>query len=134
MKIYSPKDRVRVTVDGVSFLFSPLTMKQKAEVMGCLTVKSGNMVQDRWEMVRLALKYSLKGVEGLEDSEGKPWALALDSEGVAQESLDDLSNLSDKADLLFSAALQMTTGIPTQLIDGDGKPYEGVEVKLDPKR
>lgn len=140
MKVYIPKDRVKVSLKGsdLAFVLSPLTAKQKGEVMSCLTLKGGDAIQDRWEMVRLAIRYSLKGIDGITDSEDKPIEMTLDPDGgLSTDSMDVVMNMGTAMDLCYTAALQLATqGLPdgTILNPNTGKPFEDVEVTVNPKK
>jgi len=130
MKIYGPKDRFKVSVEshGVAFVLSPLTVKQKSEVMSAVSRAGGNVVQDRYEMVRLAVKYAVKSAEGFETADGTPFVLSLDADGsVSDEGLDYLMNIPDTVGALFAASLQFIHGKPDEILDGEtGKPLSGV--------
>lgn len=141
MKVYGPKDRIKVKLispdkETLGFILSPLTAKQKGEVASCLSMRGGEAVQDRWEMVRLALKYSLKGIEGLEDSEGNAVKLALGEDGgLTDESMDLVVNVPDM-DLAYTAALQLASGTTSgQVINpSTGQPFDNVEVVINEKK
>src|SRR3990167_1033160 len=137
MTAYEPSDRIEVKLNklGVTFIMSPLTHAQKGEVMSCVAMKSGNFIQDRWEMVKLALKYSLKGVKGIETKNG-PWNPTMEPDGtLAMSNLDVLFNISGASQILMAAALQFSgAGVPETITNQETeKPFEDVEVVLDPK-
>lgn len=141
MKVYGPKDRIKVKLispdkETLGFILSPLTAKQKGEVAACLSMRGGDAVQDRWEMVRLALKYSLKAIEGIEDADGNPIQLSLgDDGGLTDESMDTVVNIPDM-DLAYTAALQLASGTTAgQIINpSTGNPFDNVEVVINPKK
>jgi hypothetical protein len=131
MKIYSPKDRFKVSVEslGIAFVLASLTAKQKGDVLACVTTKGGNQLQDRWEMVKLSLKYSVKGLEGFEDGDGEPLKLIFDDGGnLSDESVDVLLNMGAGQAVMIASSLQFATGgVPDAIIDAEtGKAYEGV--------
>ena len=134
MKVYSPKDRFKLSIEGqgIAFILAPLTAKQKGDVLSLIANKGGNQVQDRWEMVRLALKYSVKGIDGFTDSEDKPLTLAVDADGLmTDESVDILLNIGEGQGVAIAAALQMATGAKfDSVVDAEtGLPIDGVSFK-----
>jgi hypothetical protein len=141
MKVYGPKDRIKVKLispdkETLGFILSPLTAKQKGEVAACMSMKAGEAMQDRWEMVRLALKYSLKCIEGIEDADGNAIVLALGEDGgLTEESMDTVMNIPDM-ELAYTAALQLAAGATngTILNPTTGQPFDNVEVVVNPKK
>ena len=134
MKIYGPKDRFKVSIEGqgLSFTLAPLTAKQKGEVMALAGLRGGNQVQDRWDMVKLALRYGVKAWDGFTDGEDKPLPLELDADGnLTEGALDLLLNLpASPQGVAIASALQVAVGskVDAVLDSETGQPIEGVSI------
>lgn len=124
-KIYKISDRIRVDIGGLVFKLGPLTYEQKAEIQALAA--SGDFKQ-ALDSAKLAVKYGLKDVEGLEDSEGKPYQIKTDESGIADDCLNDLLNL-EQNEQLSMVCLGLIRGIPDHFTNPfDGKKLEGVSI------
>lgn len=123
MKIYRMNDRVRIKVKDVSFIVSPLNYAQKAEISGCITLQGSVQLEDTMKSLFLILKYSIKGLEGVENQDGKPYKLEMDGEVLSDECVNDILNLGVPE--LTIAAYQLLNGIPDKIMD----PTTGKEIK-----
>lgn len=119
----------------VVFVLAPLTRLQKGEVLSCVNVKAGQIIEDSMAMSGKAIRFALKGVEGLLNADGTEYKLALDAGGVVtDEALDDLLNLDEASQVLITASLQLAgTGISDKLKTRIGGSLEHVVVVKDPK-
>lgn len=130
MKVPSTKDRFKLGIEGagVNFTLAPLSSKQKGEVLASLSNRGGNQVQDRWEMVRLAVRYGVKACEGFEDSEGAALTLPLGDDGcLTDEGVDLVLNMGPEVAAVIQASLQFAlSGKVDAVLNDDGKPVEGV--------
>ncbi len=118
----------------LTFILSPLSAKQKSEVMSYVSTDSGKMVQSTYEMGLAAIRFSLKGIEGLFDGD-KPYEIPLKDGIVTDEGLDVILNLPvGKVLMETSRKLAGSSGIPKQIIDDrTGAPMPNVEVIISPK-
>lgn len=124
-KIYKISDRIRVKVGGLVFKIGPLTFDQKAEIQSLAA--SGDFKQSL-KSAKLAVKYGVKGVEGLEDSKGNPYELESDESGLSEDSINDLLNLEEN-ETLSMVCLGLLRGIPEHFTNPfDGKRLEGVSI------
>ena len=126
MKVYSLKDRITVDIDGVSFKLAPLSYKQKIEIQNMLTTGQES------EGTIKAVQYSLKGVEGLTDSNDNEYELRFDDNGLTEDCLDEILNIETSMKLV-TTCVTFINGIPKQIITPDGKPLEGVKI-VNPKQ
>lgn len=120
----------------IAFILTPLTAQQKSEVMSNVRVTAGQILEDSMAMSTKAIKYSLKGVEGLENEDGSPYQLVMGKDGLASDtSLDELLNLDEPSQVLMTAALQLAgTGMPDKLRgQRTGQVLEHVVVVKNPK-
>lgn len=123
MIIYRLTDRIPVKVGGLTFWLSPLSYEQKTNLLDCKKMQAGVEVADGGQRARLALKYAVKGVDGLKCSDGSPYAPVMDADGtLSMESVDELTGLD--------ACLPLVR-VCVGLINGVSDPgVEGAEVKL----
>lgn len=129
-------DKAPAPQKRICFVLSPLTRIQKSEVLACVSVKGGQLLEDSMAMSAKAIKFSLKAVEGLENQDGTPYVLALGPDGtVTEEALDDLLNLDEASQVLMAASMNLAgTGLPDELRSRvGGNVLENVVVIKDPK-
>src|SRR5690606_3486695 len=79
------------------------------------------------EGTALALKYAVKSISGVKDSDGKPYELKFEGEFLSEESIDDLLNL-EITDKLVLACSTLVNGVPKDFTDVNGNKIEGVEI------
>ncbi len=84
---------------------------------------------------RLAVKYAVKSVEGLEDMQGNPYVAETGPDGnLTDACVDDLLNTVETGKMI-TACSQLISGVPLAIIDpSTGKPLEGVSIELPPAR
>ena len=128
-KIYRTTDRICVKIEDVTLKFSPLTLDQKSEIQQELLSSMKEVdIAKASRGIMLALKYGLKHIEGVEDSDGKPYQLTFDNLGhLAEECIHDLLNL-DISNKLALVSSSFVKGVPKVFTNRDGKPIDGVEV------
>ena len=117
-------------IGKVKFLFAPLSYGQKAELIGCTKLVSGEEVQDTAKMGYLALKYGIKGMEGLEDCHGEPYSPEFDDEGnLTDEAVSDIFNAAGKkqGDLMKLAAEWAVNVIEDPKIPGVKVDFKNVQ-------
>lgn len=127
MKILTLKDRVKVSVDGVTFYVSPLSREAKRQLAGCRFVESGEEKMNLYEANTILLKYGLKDVEGLKDYHGDNYKLEFDNEKLTEECVSDILNLPVK-DSLLAAAWSVSNGSHEEF-NLDGVALEVVQKK-----
>ncbi len=137
MKVLRTSEQVKIKVKDdagaelFSFTVSPLTYEQKSEIQNCRTMKEGEARVDGLKAVRLAIKYALKKVHGLEDSDGEPYELEFEANKAAltDSCIDDILN-TERAGTFSVACSKMLNGVYSELQDADGQPMQGVTVEL----
>jgi len=111
MKFYRITDRIPVEVGPLRFLVSPLTSSQKAEIADCYKNVSGEQTVDQMRVAFLTIKYSIKGLEGvngesIEDAHGQPYELKFDASGcLADESVEEVMLLDQAPQMMMAAGL-----------------------------
>ncbi len=124
-KIYRVTDRIKIKIGDISFELSPLTSLQKADIMSKAMSNGANGLVDS---TKLALKYAIKRVNGLETLDDVPYQVELENGVLSDTSVDDLLNI-EITDKLQKVCLNLMHGIPEKFLDPEtGMPVEGVEV------
>lgn len=127
MRIYKVSDRVPVKIDDIEVKISPLTFQQKANVQAeLLKAQDGNPLAVM-AATRLALKYAVKEISGVENEDGSPYQVELENGELSEESVDNLLNLdpSQRIELVCMTLLQ---GRPSVPVDAEGKPLKGIKI------
>jgi hypothetical protein len=128
VKIYRPSDRIVVKIGDVTFKLAPLTLHQKTEVQAAMIEGKGKLnIRDLTRGIALALKYSLKSVQGIVDSDGNQYQLSQENGILTDECIDDLMNMEISNQLAMIAS-NMATGVPKVFTDDKGQPLKGVEL------
>jgi hypothetical protein len=126
-RIYKRSDRISVKIDDITLKLSPLSIDQKVEIQTAMINgrKDGDIVQAT-KGVCLSIKYSVKGVEGIQDGDGNDYKLEFDGDNLSDQCVDDLLNLELHRKLALVCA-SIVNGIPTEFSDERGNLMEGVE-------
>jgi hypothetical protein len=128
-RIYKRTDRLTLKIDDITLKLAPLSMDQKNEIQTAMT--KGRREGDAAEAAKgvcLSIRYSVKGIEGLEDGDGNPYKLTFDvNDNLSDECLDDLLNLELNKKLALVCA-KLTNCIPSEFTDENGEPMTGVEI------
>lgn len=128
-RIYKRTDRIAVKIDDIVVKLAPLSLDQKTEIQQAMI--HGKVKGDLKELTKgiaLSIRYAVKSIEGVQDSDGNPYKVEVDSNGdLTKECVDDLMNLELTAKLSMVCA-SMVNGIPSEFKDNDGIPMSGVEV------
>lgn len=127
IKIYRHGEKIPLKVGDVTFYVTPLTQAQKAEIASHARRESGQEDIDLQKMTMTSIRYSLKGMTGVEYHDGSPVELSFDENGVlTEESLNEVLYLDHSLKMIM-ACRNLLSGNP---ID---EALDGVEV-LDPVR
>lgn len=153
MKVLKRSDRIKVTVSDLNFdaskaepgakapllaafYLAPLTMAQKAEIKDCRQLKGGVMVLDGLKASALAVKYSLKDVEGLEDSDGQTFKLEFTDntqDALTDDCVESLLN-AEVSTVLMLACSNLIHQVYSKLTYPDGIEIPNVEVEVGVKK
>lgn len=126
MIVYSSSDRFSLKVDGVEFLLSPLTQKQKLDVLSVGQINNGEQGKSL-DMAMKTIQYCLKGVKGIERPDGSEFEIKMDKGVASEESIDTLMNCQ-VSDTVMSACMQFLNGIPDKIVNPvSGEAMDGVE-------
>lgn len=132
MKLYRLSDRITVDINGVKVQLSPLTFAQKTEIQQHMFKAAKGDVVASLDGAKLAVAYSLKAIDGVEDMAGNKYELRHENGTVTQECLEELFN-SEMAGQLVTVCVSLLASIPKEFIDPNtGRPLEGVSI-VNPK-
>ncbi len=129
MKIYPLHARIPVKIGDAVFKLSPFSHSQKLELAQYSQFQAGEYVQNAAKMTFKAMKYSIKGVEGIIDGlTGEAYQPTFDEDGTLSDaSVNDLLNI-EVSNSLVMACIQFVKGVPTSILDQNGEPMSGVEI------
>lgn len=122
--VYKTTDVIKVKVDNVYFDISPLNYKVKADMQA--KVIAGKPM----DAAIIALKNSIKGVEGLKNPDKSDYSATFDEDGtLSEDTINDLLNIPE-ATKLNSIAIGLINGMPQgEFLDPvSGKPMDGVKL------
>jgi hypothetical protein len=128
-RIYRTTDKIPVKIDDILIKISPLTVDHKAEIQSILlTAQLKKDVAGLIKGNKLAMKYAVKSMEGVEDSDGNAYKLEFDeNNNLTDQCLDDLFNLEVTNKIVMVCA-NLLKKIPDEFTDTDGNKLEGVEI------
>ena len=131
-KIFRKSDRIKVKIgtgeEGLTLSLAPLSQHLKVEIQALfIRASAAKNPKLNNEGLMLALKNSIKAMEGVTDQNDEPYQLEFVDGVLSDECLDDLMNMS-MADKLMFVAGNMVNGVPSQIIDENGKPVVDVEI------
>lgn len=124
-KLYLPNEKVPLKVDDLVVSIQQLTMAQKATIIEKLSHSSDQL--SLIDASRLALKYGVKDLKGVELSNGQPYKLAFEGEVLSDDCVEALLCLP-QSDKLQAACFSLLRGISDPLLDAVGKKIPGVEI------
>ena len=129
-KILRLSDRIKLTIDDVTFTIAPLNHFQKIELSNCTTVKNG---EDHYDLLRaqaLYIGFAIKDVEGIEDYDGNPYELEFNNDVLTDNCVSEILSL-DQRSKLTTAAWQLLNGVNELLDPITGEKLEGVELEVN---
>lgn len=129
-RILRTTDRIKVRIDEVTVSISPLSYEQKTEAQ--MLVAEGKAKRDPRILTRglvYLIKHSVKDVEGLENMDGSKYELSFEAEQkkLTDECVSDLFNIKLHEKLVM-VCTSLVGAIPSEFVDENGKPIEGVSI------
>jgi len=130
-KLVSVDETIPVHIDGITIHISPLSYLQKAEVQEFMFAGMDGDMMKAMQGAALAIKYAVKGIEGVTDSKGNKFSLELE-EGrnvLKDSSVDNLLNLPQNNKISVTCST-LLAGLPSESIlhPTTGEPLEGIVV------
>lgn len=123
--LYLPDEKVPLRIDDITVYIQQLTMAQKATIIEKLS--NTDSALSLIEAARLAVKYGVKGLEGVTLSSGKAYSLEFDGHVLTDSCVDALLCLP-QSDKLQGACFALLKGISDPLVDANGRKIPGVEI------
>jgi hypothetical protein len=123
--LYMPDEKVPLRIDDLTVQVQQLTMAQKATIIEKLTQANNPMALV--DASRLAVKYGVKGLEGVTLSNGTPYRIEFEGEILSDKSVEAILCLP-QSDKIQGACFALLKGIANPLVDANGKPIPGVEI------
>ena len=118
--VYSTDEIIKIKIEGLTLSVSPLTYKQKDEIQSLF------MNGQALEGAVTSMRYAIKDIEGLKNSDGSKFELKTKAGVIDDRTVDMLLNapFGTKMNLV---CVSLLNGIPSQFLHPEtGKPLEGV--------
>lgn len=132
--IYKTSDKIPVKIEDITVKVSPLTYSQKTEVQDLMTkAVSEQSMKYAMDGAILAIKYSLKSVEGLKDANGENYQIEIEDKQVTDECIDDLLNMK-YSQKLSAVCASLVHGVGRDILDENGQKIEGISFEVDTEK
>ena len=128
-KILRLTDRIKITIEEITFTISPLSHQKKLELANCTKIVDGENVYDLFKAQTLYLKNCLKDIEGVEGFDGEKYELEFDGDELTDDCLSEVLNLEQRH-MLTSASWQLLNGYKELLDPITGEKLDGVSVEV----
>lgn len=125
MKIYQSTDRIRVAIDDIAIIVSPLTHAQRTYISTKSKIEEGRAIIT-FESMAETIRQSVKGLEGFKNAEGGDLELTFDDEGLLELSLAESLAEQLMGHPIHPKAIQAATKNVDKI--------EGAEVTVLPKQ
>ncbi len=124
-RIFRTTDRIPVKIDDITIMISPLSFVQTI----MMQAKSDPMFAVKG--ARLAIKYAVKSVQGVELMDGTPFIVTTDDDGnLSDDDVDALLNMEENGKLITLCS-QLIGGVPREVMDpSTGQPMKGVSIQV----
>ena len=128
-KIYRTTDRIKYKIGEVEISISPLSVHDKTILHTYVTKAQSGDVESLMRASSLAVKFAVKDINGLENSDGTAYELQFENNQLTDECVDDLMNIQESTSMITVCG-QLISGIPSQLpkgvslVEGDKSPNE----------
>ena len=134
MKIYKATDKIGIKIDTVTVEVSPLNYDQKVEVQDYMLEAAKGDVKAGMAGAKLAIKYAVKGLKGVENSDGSEYKLDTENGILTDDGVEELAN-SEMSTKLMIVCCSLLNGITTDFRDPQsGAKLEGVALIKNYKR
>ena len=137
MLVRKKTDRIPVSVtlengECVEFLFAPLSIGDKTEILGALNNNGEMSPSAAIDFTKKIIAKTLKGQTGMTNHDGSQYAFAFDGQGsLTADCIDDILN-TEIATQVVTVAGMFLRGIPVEgalIHPATGLPVAGIEVK-----
>lgn len=120
--IYRITDRIEIKIDDFKIKIRPMTIAERSQVVEALSeAQKSNSVAKINEASLIPIRICLKGLDGVQDSNGEPYQLQFEDDGLlTEECLSDLLSMGSQGKIA-EICMGLLNGIPEKL------QIEGVE-------
>lgn len=128
MVIYKATDRIPVVIGEVKLFISPLSGKQRAEILSYTKMKGGEEVTDLQKMCIETLRFCIKGMEAphVLDILGKQYQFTFEDNGnLDEQSVDALFQIVEGEKLIQVASEMISKRSPKDFV------VPGVTIELE---
>lgn len=133
MIVYRASDRIPVKIGPLKFELSPLTSDQKAQVLSIDITEGGVTKQDQVKQAKLAIKYCVKSVSGIELADGKPFKIKLGEDGcITDDDLEVLLSIDYAPQLVKICGIWAIDRV--REVEADGVEFDFGSVKTSKKK
>lgn len=130
-KLISVNEKIPVVIDDITIYISPLTYMEKMELQGYMMKAVEGDLSMAMQGAAKAIKFSVKGIEGVTNSKGKKYNLEFEENGkhLTDTCIDDLLNLPQNNKLIVTCSA-LLEGLPLEGIKNPttGEMIEGITV------
>lgn len=128
MIIFKTTDRIPVKMGEVTLWLSPMEFGQKVAIQGAVKMKSGAEITDGFKVALLTLKFCVKEIQGLFNSDGSPFECEFEEGGnvLTDACANDLLQM-DSAKSLIRACNSLSEAASTAEIEGVIFDLKGVK-------
>ena len=121
-------DFQKIKVDNATLCFRPMTYFDEVSIRSIAQKDGAEQLENIIEVVRYILTSMLKKIEGVNYSDGKPFALEFDeNEKLTDECLLDLTTMARFKDFQI-ALVALIKNESGKIKDYEGKLVEGIEI------
>lgn len=136
--VYRTTDKIPVRFPNNRVVFiSPMSSGQRTELMGMTHIEGGNVVVDH-NVMNQAIKWSVKGIEGFDDTyaDGSKLELEFDENGhLTEDSLTELEQALGRNKVLeFAAQLAARERLQDCVVEGVTFDFDSVVSAKKKKR
>lgn len=119
MQILRMSDRVEFEIGDFTFKFGPMSMDQKFSLEKYSKMKKGAEVRDAARASFDTIKYTVKGITGVENIDGTPYEVQFEDKSersLTDNCVEDILNIPIQYELLITLS-QLMGGVKNKIID-----------------
>lgn len=123
MKVFKTTDKVELKIDELTVEISPLTFDQKCDIQAVILAGGSTAIV---KASKLAVKYGVKSIKGLENSDGSEYQVKMDAHGVSDDTIDDIGN-TESFNKFAAVCMSLLNGMPKSFDNPNtGEKLDGV--------
>lgn len=103
MLLVDSSDRFKCKIEDAVFTLSTIEYEKSKEIAECTFIEAGEQRQDIVKAMKLTMKYSIRGIEGVQGMDGKPYPFKWDESGYLEDKHVNIIFNNSVADKLYVA-------------------------------